>query len=107
MRTYFAGRVYASDVSRRCCRFRETLLDICLRVQPLPLEVTGLEVIAVDQNKPAYTGSCHRAGLEATEGSAPDYRNGGGRQTFLAMLAESLEADLTRVTFPLVRSHTP
>ena len=107
MRTYLAGRIYASDVSRRGCRFRQSLLDIFLRVQPLPLEITGLEVIAVNQHKPAHTSAGHRAGLETTEGSASDYRNGGGRQTFLALLAESLEADLTRVTFPLVRSHTP
>ena len=101
-----ASGVDRANVGGAAGSFRETTLNVGFFVQPLPLQIAGFEVVAVDQDQPAHSGARHRSRMKTSERAAAHDRYRGRQKFLLPAFAQTLETDLPRVTFPLVRSHT-
>jgi hypothetical protein len=86
--------------------FRKRALRIIFVIKPLPLQVARLQVIAIYYDQFPYARARHRSGLKAPKRATAHNRYGGMHELLLPTLAKTLETDLARVTFPLVRSHT-
>jgi hypothetical protein len=86
--------------------FRHSIRRIGLFVQPLPLQITDLDKIAVNECQVTDAGSGQCSRLERTQRTAAD--NGGARrdQPGLPLFPNASKPNLARVTLGLVRSHT-
>ena len=58
-------------------------MNVGFVIQPLPLQVARLKVIAIDKDEPADACARHRAGMKTSESTAPNNRYRRSEQSLL------------------------
>jgi hypothetical protein len=82
------------DCPRGSDSLRQGIRGVGLGVQPLPLQVAQLDIIAVNEDKMADAAPRESASLKTAQGSATNYRGTRPQQAGLAFFTYGSEPDL-------------
>ncbi len=85
---------------------RQALGGVGFFIEPLPLQIAGLHVVAVDENQRADARAGQRGSVKTTQRTATHHRDARRPETLLALLADAGKQNLARVALALLRSHS-